>query len=134
MAAHKGLGMTPTVQYPDHLPEVLFDGWSQTITDPTTRTTFASGRNRVRRNFTAVPVTHSVKWRFESSEHAADFEAWFHNNLKDGAEWFLMELRLPQGVGPWAFQFMGIYGGPNRIGPDIWEVSATIQQWLRAGD
>lgn len=123
--------MTPMIQYPPNLPCVLFEGKTQQITDPASSTTFASGRNRRRRNFTAVPVLHSVMWRFSSQQQVAQFETWFRDTLKDGVEWFSMPMRLPQGDGPWAFQFVRIYEGPDRIGPDIWEVRAQLQQWLR---
>lgn len=123
--------MTPTIQYPTDLPCVLFEGRSHQTVEPTVRTQLASGRARVRRAFTAVPVTQDVRWIMNGTQ-AAQFESWFKNDLKDGAEWFSMEMLLPQGRGPWAFRFNGVYAGPVRIGPDLWSISAQLEQWLRA--
>lgn len=125
--------MTPSVAWPSGMPCPLYEGKTQRIVDPTVRTPLASGRTRVRRAFTSVPVDHQVTWRMTRAQ-AAQFESFYRATLTDGTLWFAMPLPLPQGDGPWAFQFAGPYSGPDKIGPDVYEVRAALQQWLRAGE
>lgn len=128
--------MTPSIVWPPMLPCVQYEGRSTENISPTVTTQFASGRNRVRRAFTAVPVMQDVEWKM-TREQASFFEHWFKTTLKDGSEWFLMELELPQGSGPWAFQFMGIYEGPALLGSaehGRWQYRARLQQWVRPAD
>ena len=127
--------MTPSIIWPTQLPAAQRSGRNSEIVSPTVTTQFASGRNRVRRAFTAVPVFQDVEWKMTRAQAVA-FEKWFKDTLKDGSEWFLMELDLPQGRGPWAFQFMGPYRGPLLLGPStgLWQYTARLQQWLRAED
>lgn len=123
--------MTPSVVWPAELPQgVLLSGKTAQITDPTVATPLVSGRVRVRLAFDAVPVTHRVSWRM-SGEQAVLFEKFYRVTLLNGTLWFSMPLTVPQGEGPWPFQFVGPYAGPNKIGPCEWEISATLQQWDR---
>lgn len=127
--------MTPSIIWPSALPAAQRSGRNSEIVSPTVTTQFASGRNRVRRAFTAVPVYQDVEWKM-TRDKAVRFEAWFKNTIKDGSEWFLMELDLPQGRGPWAFQFMGPYRGPLLLGSStgLWQYTARLQQWVRPED
>ena len=73
-----------------------------------------------------------------TSAQATAFELFFQSSLKDGVEWFNMELVLPQGKGPWPFQFCDIYDGPHLIGPASaentrWRYSARLRIYLRPG-
>ena len=125
--------MTPDKQWPAGLPCVQFEGKTTRVVSPTIATVFATGRSRVRRAFTAVPVVHEVSWRMTGAQ-VVIFEEWFASDLKDGAEWFSMDMPLPQGDGPWAFQFVEVYEGPDRLAPDTYEIRAVLQQWLRPVD
>ena len=127
--------MTPSITWPSTLPAAQRVGRNSEMVSPTVTTQFASGRNRVRRAFTAVPVFQDVEWKMTRAQAVA-FEKFFRDTLKDGSEWFLMELDLPQGRGPWAFQFIGPYRGGNLLGPStsMWQYTARLQQWLRPED
>lgn len=126
--------MTPTIFWPETLPCPQYEGRACQVVDPTIRTDFASGRSRVRRAFTSVPVAQTVEWKMTRAQ-AVEFERFFREDLKDGSEWFSMEMVLPQGKGPWAFRFVSIYEGPVLVGaPDtgVWVYRAELEQWLRA--
>lgn len=127
--------MTPTIFWPEHFPAALLSGRKNNVVSPMIRTEFASGRSRARRKFTAVPVIHNVSWLFKTPQLASEFEQWFAETLQDGTEWFGMELVLPQGKGPWPFQFQTIYSGPDMMDGPVgrrWVVEAELVQWLRA--
>lgn len=128
--------MTPSISWPTSLPAAQYNGRNTETVSPVITTQFASGRNRVRRAFTAVPVYQEVEWKMTRAQ-AVQFETWFKNTLIDGTIWFLMELEIPQGRGPWAFRFTDIYRGPNLIGGaqnGRWVYQARLEQWLRPED
>lgn len=128
--------MIPQYDWPPYLPPPQRSGRSAQVVNPKITHQLASGRTRERRLFTAVPVMHNVEWKF-TRQQSAQFENWFKFTIKDGTEWFLMNLNLPQGKGPWAFRFVGIYSGPDLLGPldgGVWVVTARLEQWLRADE
>lgn len=128
--------MNPGIYWPDDFPSALLSERGTRAASPITRTQFASGRARMRRDFTAVPVLHSVSFVL-NTEQAKRFEAWFRNRLQDGTEWFWMPIALPQGDGPWTVRYTDIYSGPTPLGPRtgrLWKYTAEVEQWLRAVD
>lgn len=126
--------MTPSAIWPSELPQVQLSDKQGQATDPQVRTPLASGRTRTRLAFEAVPVD----WNFSlvcTDDQALTLENFYAETLRQGTLWFAMELDLPQGRGPWPFQFIGALPVPTRIGsPDqgLWRYSGIrMQQWLR---
>src|SRR5690606_19030127 len=94
--------------------------------DPLLRSKLTSGRSRQRRQFTSTPVMVNVRWLMDAQQ-ALFFETWFRWALKDGAEWFEMPLRMPDGFAPRAVRFTGIYEGPIEAGPTHWRFVAELE-------
>lgn len=127
--------MTPSVIWPSSLPAAQLMNKQGQVVDPQIRTPLTSGRTRVRLAFDAVPVN----WSFSlvcTDEQAVDFEDFYANTTKNGTLWFAMHFDLPQGRGPWPFQFVGALPVPMRIGAPshgLWRYDGIqVQQWLRA--
>lgn len=115
-----------TIYYPTGLPLGLHSGRSYQVVSPLMRSELTSGRARQRRKFTSVPEMASISWLFSSSEGHA-FEAWWRDQLVDGALWFEMPLKTPQGLGDYTCRFTGVYTGPSRVGPELWAYSAELE-------
>lgn len=118
--------MTPSLRWPEQLPPALFIGRSYQPVDPLSRSRLTSGRSRQRRQFTSTPVMVNVRWLMTESQ-ALFFETWFRWTLKDGAEWFDMPLRMPDGLSDRAVRFTGIYDGPTEAGPNHWRFTAELE-------
>lgn len=121
--------------WPAELPLMQFGSNFKPL-DPQIRTELSSGRQAVRRKFTATPVLFSSTWVVKSDAHARLFESFYQNDLVDGTEWFMLPVLLPQGRGYRKAQFVGIYEGPERLnapGADVgaWRYSSEMQLFLR---
>jgi hypothetical protein len=68
---------------------------------------------------------------FSSLEGQA-FEAWWRDQLVDGALWFECPLKTPLGVFAHDCRFTEVYSGPSIVGPDLWEYSAELELRERA--
>jgi len=68
---------------------------------------------------------------FKTDNHAAAFEAWFRDSLKDGAEWFNVERRTPLGMVKLVCRFTNMYSGPTLIGRSSWHFSCPLEVWER---
>lgn len=112
------------IQYPAGLPGPLLDGYALDTVSPLQRTQMDSGRARQRRRFTSVPVIAQVGWTLTRPQ-AQVFEGWFKWILKDGAEWFEVELNTPMGYKPYICRFTEIYNGPIPFA--VFEYSYTAQ-------
>lgn len=119
------------IQYPQGLPLGLKSGRSYQIVSPLQRSGLRSGRARQRRRFTSVPEMVSISWIFNDLQAQA-FESWFMDVLSDGAQWFEMPLRTPQGLLPYTCRFADIYQGPVGAGPGLWSFSAQLEMFERA--
>jgi hypothetical protein len=121
--------MTTTISWPARLPLPTFDAYALEQQDATSRTDMESGPARQRRRFTAV-VTHvPVRWRL-SQNNFATFEAWFHLKIRDGAEWFALDLLSGIGIASHEARFLGQSGSPYRAVPSrggIWTVTSTLE-------
>lgn len=118
--------MTPSLRWPEQLPLGLFIGRKYQTVNPLLRSTMVSGRARQRRQFTSTPVMVEVRWLMNSGD-AQLFENWFQWALKDGTEWFVMPLKMPDGLLDREVRFTEIYDGPTEAGPGLWRFSASIE-------
>lgn len=122
--------ITTNINYPEVLPAGLREGHTSRSVSPFVRTAMSTGRARQRRAFTSVPTENQFRFIFTSGQGAA-FEAWFRDQLKDGAEWFNMPRKTPYGYQILVARFMDMYEGPDLFGPDRWLYSATIEFFER---
>lgn len=120
-----------TVYYPSGLPRGLHSGRAYQLVSPLLRSTLVSGRAMQRRRFTNVPQAARISWLFTDLQGQA-FEAWWRDQLVDGAMWFECPLDTPMGYHDYTCRFTDVYSGPSRVGPDIWSYSAELELRERA--
>jgi hypothetical protein len=130
-----------TITYPEHLPNMLINGYSIKTVSPLQRTELQSGRARQRRRFTGVPVMVTFETVLTQPQ-AQIFEGFFRWMLEDGAEWFLCNLKTPMGLNQYTCRFVGMYNGPDPITPYVFQVSGDLEiferdtwneEWIRYG-
>lgn len=119
------------IDYPDHLPCPIRQGYDINHENPILRTSLQGGRARQRLMFTSVPSIVSVAFVFLNDEQAADFEWWFHDSLGDGIQWFNMPLKTPVGEKEYVARFTKMYSGPTLTGASAWKFAAEIELWER---
>lgn len=119
------------IYYPKGLPLGLHSGRSYQLVSPMQRSELNSGRAVQRRRFTSVPQGARISWLFSSVEGQA-FEAWWRDQLFDGAAWFECPLDTPVGLMDYTCRFTAVYSGPARVGPDLWSYSAELELRQRA--
>lgn len=124
------MAFTSNIDWPQGFPCVLREGHTTRHASPLLRTSMASGRARQRRKFTSVPSVHTCAWLMTQAQAQA-FESWFAETLVDGVQWFNMPLRTPMGSGKLLCRFMDVYQGPDLVGIDRWQISASIEVWAR---
>lgn len=120
-----------TIYYPAGLPRGLHSGRTYQLVSPLLRSALTNGRARQRRKFTSVPQGAEIKWIFTDVQAQA-FEAWWHDQLIDGVNWFECPLETPLGYSFYTCRFTGVYKGPNRSGPNLWTYSAELELRERA--
>lgn len=118
------------LHYPSTIRLPLIEGYGFTPVSPLIRTELTSGRARQRRRFTSTPTVVSVSWIFDPGE-ARVFELWFRTTLNDGAEWFDLSLKTPEGLLTYDARFTDIYSGPEWIGKSHWKFSAELELLVR---
>lgn len=114
------------IEYPEGLPCALRDGYDFSPVSPLLRSDMQSGRARQRRRFTSVPTMASVSWIMTDAQ-AQLFEAWFRDVLEDGAQWFEMPLKTPEGERSYTARFTDIYSGPTLTGRSSWRFQAQLE-------
>lgn len=119
------------IYYPSGLPRGLHSGRSYQLVSPLLRSELASGRARQRRKFTSVPQGARVQWLFNDVQGQA-FEAWWRDQLSDGAMWFECPLDTPMGYMDYTCRFTQVYSGPSRVGPNLWSYSGELELRERA--
>lgn len=112
--------------WPEALPAMLLAP-TYVPRDPTIRTTMQNGRDIVRRNFSAVPEEFAPEWVLTDAQAAA-FEAFYWHDLDCGSRWFMMPVRLPQGMEDRLVQFVGAFKRVQLTGHDCarWRYSANM--------
>ena len=116
-------------KYPAGLPLPQQQGYALQHTSPMMRTPMQSGRARQRRTYTSVPTAVSVSWLFTTQGEAQLFEGWYRDDIGagDGANWFAMKLQTPLGIMDYDCRFTDIYSGPQLVGFDKWQFTATLE-------
>lgn len=112
-------------QYPASLPPPLKGDRAFQLVDPLVSSSSENGQTRWDRRFTATPASTPVTWIFTDAQAQA-FQAWYRDQLRDGAEWFEMPLRSPIGREVEQCHFVAAYAGPVRSGYDRWRVTANL--------
>ena len=123
--------METSINYPSNLPLPLHDGHSVNHVSPILSSELQTGRVRKRRAYTTTPSIISVSWTFNIDD-AIDFEYWFKETLKDGIEWFNMDVRISLGILPKVCRFVDIYTGPSLIGRRYFKFEADLETFERA--
>lgn len=121
------------VRFPENLPNALFDGHSKRKIDGVQRTQMQSGRTFARLEFSDTPNDFTLSWRMTQAQ-AFQFELWHANAIKGGALEFIMPVMMTDGFRDRVCKFMGMYQGPDRIGPNTWEVAAPVQVRDQVGE
>lgn len=117
------------IYFPESLPCPQY-GLEFAPKNPQLNTPMDSGREVVRRYFTAVPVDFNAQWAL-SSQQAVTFEEFYKNDLEDGAKWFEIKIPVPQqDVDHLTVRFVGIYKN-KMLAPNLWEYKAKMQAFLR---
>lgn len=120
-----------TIYYPAGLPRGRHSGRTYQLVSPLLRSNLVSGRAMQRRRFTSVPQGASINWLFSDIQGQA-FEAWWRDQLTDGAQWFECPLDTPLGYAEYTCRFTDVYSGPDRVGPNLWAYSAELELRNRA--
>lgn len=124
--------MADLPEYPhDLLPLPLREGYGLTPVSPLMRTDMQSGRAKQRRRYQSTPTQAPINWIFIQPGQALLFEQWYQHVLMDGALWFNMKLRTPEGVKFYKCRFVDIYKGGELDGPNYWRYSAELELWER---
>lgn len=120
-----------TIYYPSGLPSGRHSGRTYQLVSPLLRSNLVSGRAMQRRRFTSVPQGAKINWLFSDVQGQA-FEAWWRDQLTDGAQWFECPLDTPLGYMDYTCRFTDVYSGPDRVGPNLWAYSAELELRNRA--
>lgn len=124
------MAITTDIDWPSDFPKLIRENYGVQHGTPFVRTTMDSGRVRQRKKFSLVPSSTDVSWIF-TSEQCAYFEAWFRDELNDGASWFNIPLVSPLGLNSAVCRFSEMYSGPNPIGLEHFQVNAKLEVFER---
>lgn len=119
-----------TTVYPAYLPRPVRNGYAINHVNPLRRVDLQTGRARQRRMYGNTPSMVSVAWRLTEQE-AFLFEGFYRHTLGDGVEWFACPLETPLGLQDYEVRFAAMYQGPALIGPDVWEIQASLEMRTR---
>ena len=122
--------ISTAINYPVDLPAPLLSENSYALVSPNERTLMDSGRARQRKKFSSVPTMRSAAWIMTDLQARA-FELWYKVTLKEGTEWFNVNLRSPLGFTPLVCRVVGIYQGPRAFSHNLWRFTATLEVWER---
>ncbi|AIR90531.1 hypothetical protein [Pseudomonas cremoricolorata] len=114
------------IQYPAQLPLPLQEGYGLSTVDPMMATRLVTGRTRYRVVHDYVPTEARFNFNFSQKE-AALFEGWYVYELKNGIEWFEMDLQTPLGMKKCRAHFKGIPQGGELTQITRWRYSAVIE-------
>lgn len=133
--------MAAAIDFPSVLPCGIREGYSLELVQPFARTGMASGRAKQRQTFDNVPELATVSWIFTPQE-AMIFEAWFRYTIRNGTDWFNVDLRTTldgrdsPGVSSYECRFTSVYSKAMEGAYD-WRVTANLElrerQTLDAG-
>lgn len=112
-------------KYPSGLPAALKADRAFEMVDPLVSTPFDNGQMRWDVRFTDVPTVTPVSWIFSDVQFQA-FGAWYRDQIRNGADWFEMPIRTPNGRSVEQCHFLTKYSGPARLGYDRWRVQGQL--------
>ncbi len=112
---------------PDKIPSPTVSPYSGELKSPIVRTSFITGKGIVRRMYSDVPQFRELSFVM-NSDQAQYFEGFYHYELNDGADWFEMDLTLPDGTETRTVRFREMYKVPDPYGSkNNWTVRAVIE-------
>lgn len=106
--------MATSIDFPADLPTGQREGYSLELVQPFARTAMASGRAKQRQTFDNVPELATVSWILSPQEGML-FEAWFRYTIRNGTDWFNVDLRTTMdgrddpGVSSYECRFSSVY-------------------------
>lgn len=119
-----------TATWPATLPLPRVTDYALEPQDPVARTDMEAGPARTRRRSTQTPTHIPVQWRLTAEEMAV-FEAWHRYTIKDGAEWFDIDLKTGIGISSHEARFIGMWKAPAENNK-TWAVKAKLEVRERA--
>ena len=125
--------ISTAINYPVDLPPPQWASNSYAVTSPNERTSMDSGRARQRKKYSSVPVMRTATWIMTDTQ-ARTFELWYKVTLKEGTEWFNIQMRHPMGFVMMVCRISGVYQGPTHWGApsnELWQYGATLEVWER---
>ncbi len=123
--------MAAAIDFPSVLPCGIREGYSLELVQPFARTAMASGRAKQRQKFDNVPEMSTVSWIFTPQE-AMVFEAWFRYTIRNGTDWFNVDLRTAldgrgnPGVSSYECRFTSVYSKAIEGAYD-WRFTANLE-------
>ncbi|WP_414430856.1 hypothetical protein ACMG4M_05350 [Alcanivorax sp. IL3] len=123
--------MATDIDFPADLPCGQREGYSLELVQPFARTQMAGGRAKQRQTFDNVPELATVSWIFTPQE-AMFFEAWFRYKIRNGTDWFNVDLRTPldgrsnPGVSSYECRFTEVYSKAME-GAHDWRFTGSLE-------
>lgn len=122
------------IEFPNELPLGLISNNSQQNVNYSYSTKFASGMSRKRKQFDDTPVNTSFSFIL-TSEQCLIFKDWFDNELKGGADWFLIKRLSPRGIEKVKCRMTGMYTGFDPVGlSGRWSMSFNAELMIERSD
>lgn len=90
------------------------------------RTEMEAGPARTRRRYISVPVEVKASWRLTLSQ-LQTFQAFFKNDIFDGAAWFNIKVVDGRGEATYKARFKEPYEASTEAREHLWSVSATLE-------
>jgi len=100
------------------------DGYAFDPHDPLSRTDMEQGPARQRLIYPNSPATPNLVWPFTADEFEV-FRAWYHEDLRDGAEWFWMQVFIGGRQMLGLCQFIGAF--QPVLNGNVWKVTTKLQ-------
>lgn len=111
--------------YPSYLPKVS-NAYNVAANTNVIRTQFDTGKYRQRQRFENVTYNLNVKWEFTDDEYLL-FEIFHRGSLKNGTEYFNIDLALTNGIRNLEARFVGADYKATYKGNLNWDVTATLE-------
>ena len=113
--------------FPGSLPEPLLDSYGIEPQSVTARTDMEAGPARVRRRFTSQVDNITTSWILTSAQ-VTTFKTFFDTDIKDGSEWFDINLDLGSGSNvPCECRFIERYS-LRALGFGVWRIDARLER------
>jgi len=117
--------MSGLVRWPEELPLPQLKGHGISQGNNILASKMSSGHVRTRRQFKNVPGEMPARFVF-NSDQAQLFDAWFYHSINSGADWFLMLVKVPQGVIEHEVKFKPPPKAMKAISSTVWQKDAVL--------